>query len=96
MHTTGQMVIANRLTDGRTVFMAADGGWTDCIASGAFTADKAAAQQLLAAAQADEGRNRVVEPALITVADKGGHRRPVEFREAIRAAGPTLGPDRQA
>lgn len=95
MDATGQMVLANRLTDGRVVFLAGDGSWVEDIAAGAVAAGPDAAQRLLAAAQLAESRNVVVEPYLIGITDRQG-RRPVEWREAIRAAGPTVRTDVQA
>ncbi len=87
------MVLANRLTDGHTVFLTADGGWVEDIASGALTGNQDAAQQLLAAAQLAEARNTVVEPYLIAIRMESGLRVPVSYREAIRAAGPTVRTD---
>jgi hypothetical protein len=87
------MVLANRLTDGLTVFLAADGGWVEDIARGAVAANQDAAQQLLAAAQLAEANNAVVEPYLIGIRTDSGLRVPVSYREAIRAAGPTVRTD---
>jgi Protein of unknown function (DUF2849) len=93
MDMTGQMVLANRLADGRVVFLAADGGWVEDIAGGAVVAGADAGEQLLAAAQLAEARNVVVEPCLIGVRQAAGQRQPVAWREAIRAAGPTVRTD---
>ena len=93
MDATAQMVLANRLTDGHTVFLTADGGWVEDIAAGAVVGDPDAAQQLLAAAQLAEARNAVVEPYLIAIRIEAGLRVPVSYREAIRAAGPTVRTD---
>ena len=93
METTGHMVLANRLTDGLTVFLAADGGWVEDIARGAVADTQDAAQQLLAAAQLAEARNAVVEPYIIGIRTDSGLRVPVSYREAIRAAGPTVRTD---
>jgi hypothetical protein len=90
------MVLASRLADGRTVFLAAAGTWVPDIAAGALAADAAGGEQLLALARADESRNVVVEPYLIQVREVAGQRRPVEWREVIRAAGPTVRTDLQA
>ena len=90
MDTTAQMVIASRLTDGRAVFLAADGSWVLDIAAGAVAHDADAATQLLAAAQLSEVRNAVVEPYLIDIRETDGQRVPVAWREAIRTAGPTV------
>ncbi|MEO8223976.1 MAG: DUF2849 domain-containing protein [Gammaproteobacteria bacterium] len=88
-----QMVVASRLTDGRTVFLAADGGWVEDIAAGAVAADTDAAERLLGFAVLAEARNTVVEPYLIAIHRNAGLRQPVSFREAIRAAGPTVRTD---
>jgi hypothetical protein len=88
-----QMVLASRLTDGRAVFLAPDGGWVEDIRRGALAASPGEAEQLLARARTDEAANRVVEPYLIAVRDQDGDRRPVEWREVIRAAGPTVRTD---
>ena len=93
MDTMGQMVLANWLTDGRVVFLAADGSWVDDIAAGAFSTEPGTAERLLAVALDAEARNLVVEPYLIGVRDAAGQRRPVDWREAIRASGPTIRTD---
>ncbi|MEO8445752.1 MAG: DUF2849 domain-containing protein [Gammaproteobacteria bacterium] len=93
MNATEQMVLANRLTDGRTVFLAADGGWAEDIAAGAVASSVDAAQRLLESALLSEARNTVVEPYLIAIRHETGRRQPVSFREAIRAAGPTVRTD---
>lgn len=90
---TGQMVLANRLTDGRVVFLAADGGWVEDIAGGAVADGPDAARELLATARLAESRNAVVEPCLIDIRQVGGQRQPVAWREAIRARGPTVRTD---
>ncbi len=93
MNATGQMVLANRLADGQVVFLAADGSWVEDIEGGNLVSDPVAAQRLLAEAQLAESRNVVVEPYLIDIRDAAGRRQPVSFREAIRAAGPTVRTD---
>lgn len=90
---TEQMVLANRLADGRVVFLTAGGGWVEDIASGAVATGPEAAGRLLAAAQLAEARNVVVEPYLIGIRHVAGQREPVAWREAIRAAGPTVRTD---
>lgn len=91
---TGQMVLANRLTDGRVVFLAADGNWVDDITAGTVSADHDAAERLLAQAQRAGFGVAVVDPYLIDIRLKTGGRLPVSFREQIRAAGPTVRTDR--
>lgn len=82
-----QMIIANRLTDGRSVFLRAPGQWVEAFTDGLVLADDTAATELLAAAKRDEAANVVVEPYLIEV---GADQRPLAWRELIRAEGPTV------
>jgi hypothetical protein len=88
-----QMVLASRLADGRVVFLGPGNGWVDTIAAGAVAADADTAARLLAAAKADESRNLVVDPYLVDITEENGRRRPVVWREAIRAEGPTVRTD---
>jgi len=87
------MVLANRLTDGRVVFLAADGTWVDSIAAGTLATDIDTAQRLLAGARQDEDLSAVIDPYLIDVRTAAGARQPVSFREGIRATGPTIRTD---
>lgn len=96
MAAAAQMVIANRLRDGFTVFLAADGGWSDGIAAGAVARTAEAAAALLQAAEDAARRNVVVGPYLIAIEETPAGRRPVEWREAIRAFGPTVETGRAA
>lgn len=93
MDMTEQMVLASRLTDGRVVFLAPDGGWVENIAAGAVAGDPDAAASLLAEGQKAEVRNVVVEPYLIEIRIVAGQRQPVAWREVIRSAGPTVRTD---
>ena len=90
MPSNDRMVIANRLRDGLTVFLAADGTWVDAIEDGVVAGDNPTAEALLARAEASAARNVVVAPYLIRVSGADGGRRPVEWRESIRAFGPTV------
>lgn len=85
-----QVVTANRLADGRVVFLTAAGGFSPDIAAAAVADDDAAAQALLAMAEAAEAACRIVGPYLIEVRRDGGHVEAVHMREAIRARGPTV------
>lgn len=84
------MIIANRLTDGRVVFLTGDGGWTVDIARGLVISDDADEKQRFAAAKADEDGCKVVDPNLIDVTVDENGPRPTAIREAIRAFGPTI------
>ena len=84
------MLIASRLRDGLTVFLAADGAWVTAIAQGLIARTGVQAASLLGAGADAATRNVVVNPYLIAVIDGAGGRRPRDWREAIRAFGPTV------
>jgi hypothetical protein len=88
-----QMIIANRLTDGIVVFLAAGDRWVDSIDAGIVIDGEAESERLLATAQTHETQCIVVDPNLIEVTVEQGRRRPVAIREAIRAFGPTVRTD---
>jgi sulfite reductase (NADPH) hemoprotein beta-component len=89
-----KMIIANRLTDGLVVFMAADGGWVEAIADGVLIDDEAsgpdASARLFDVAMDGERNCLVVDPNLIDVTERAGVRTPTSYREEIRARGPSV------
>lgn len=85
-----QMIIANTLVDGFVVFLTDDNGWTDDIEKGALATNEADSAELLAQAKAAEAANLVIDPYLIPVVIDKGRRVPTEYREYIRATGPTV------
>lgn len=85
-----QVVLANRLTDGRSVFLARDGGWVEVLSRAERAASPAAAESLLARARAAEAANLVVDPYLVAVETGPAGDRPRDWREQIRASGPTV------
>ncbi|WP_374445560.1 DUF2849 domain-containing protein [Stella sp.] len=87
---TGRIVTANRLRDGAVVFRTKSGAWSSRVADAALLGEAEAAAAL-AAAQADAGRQVVVAPYLAEAEAGPDGPVPVEFRERIRAAGPTIG-----
>ena len=88
-----QMIIANRLRDGATVFLAANHGWEQAIAAGALIDNEADATRLMAVAKQAETQCQVIDPQLIEIEIKDGKPRPTAIREAIRAFGPTVRTD---
>lgn len=96
MPEQNRMVIANRLRDGFTVFLGEGDAWVESIGDGLVADSTDAAAALLEAANAAAARNIVVNPYLIAVAQDGRHRRPVDWRESIRAFGPTVETGRTA
>jgi hypothetical protein len=86
------MVIANRLRDGRVVFLDTAGHWVDSIDHGALW-DPGASPAALERAKQDETQSVVVDPNVIDVELTDQGRLPVAIREAIRAFGPSVGID---
>ena len=84
-----QIVTANRLADGRVVFLTVDADWSARIAD-SRPATGAAADLLLSVAQMSAADRVVVDPYLIEVTLEGGSPWPVLHRERIRATGPTI------
>jgi len=85
-----QMLIANRLQDGRVVFLAKDGAWVASIRGGYVADSESDGERLLALARRAEAACEVVDPYLIEVRARDGAPEPVVWREAIRAGGPTV------
>jgi sulfite reductase (NADPH) hemoprotein beta-component len=83
-----EIVTANRLGDGRVVYLARDGGWSESIidSRGASSDEESAALLAEAARAADSGV--VVSPYLVSMADDGGIFAPLRIRERIRLFGP--------
>ena len=87
------MLIASRLSDGRVVFLAADEQWVEDLQLGTLATDKDAGEQLLHIGRKAEADNQIVEAYLIPVETIDGQRRPTDWRESIRACGPTVRTD---
>lgn len=88
-----QMIIANRLRDGATVFLSANHDWEPAIAAGTLIDNEPDAARLMAVAKQAETQCQVIDPQLIEVEIKDGQPRPTAIREAIRAFGPTVRTD---
>ncbi len=84
-----QILTANRLRDGEVVYWA-DGQWLTSLSDGEIFTTKDAAQAALTAAARFVQDRIVVNPYLFDVRREDGQVRPVEERELIRAAGPTV------
>ncbi len=77
---------ANRLGDGRVVFLDAGFAWVDAMADAVICRDEAI-EAGLAAGQASERRQEVVGVYAVDVDEDG---RPLKQRERIRAVGPSI------
>ncbi|MDH3418865.1 MAG: DUF2849 domain-containing protein [Gammaproteobacteria bacterium] len=84
------MIVANRLTDGRVVFLAEDDRWVESIQNGLVIESDALQVELLEHAERAVETGIVVDPYLIDVVIEDGRRRPLQLRESIRAFGPTV------
>ena len=84
------MIVANRLTDGRVVFLADDARWVESIQDGLVIESDALRVELLKAAERAVETGIVVDPYLIDVVIEDGRRCPLQLRESIRAFGPTV------
>jgi hypothetical protein len=83
-----EIISANRLSDGRVVYLTRDGDWSESIidARSAHSTEESAA--LLAEAERAVDDGIVVSPYLVSMADDGGAFTPLRFRERIRLFGP--------
>ena len=84
------MIVANRLTDGRVVFLADNARWVESIEDGLVIESDELQAKLLEQAESAVELGTVVDPYLIEVVTKEGRRSPVQLRESIRAFGPTI------
>ena len=84
-----EIVSANRLTDGRVVYLTRDDdGWSQSIIDGRTAANAEESTALLAIAERAVEAGIVVAPYLVSMADDGGAFAPLHFRERIRLFGP--------
>jgi len=83
---------ANRLRDGRTVWLAPGDRWSDSLADAQIFEGDAVAQGR-ALAEAWVVRQVVVGPYDVEVDLGAGAPLPLKMRERIRALGPSVGPD---
>ena len=83
-------VPANRLDDGRVVFLDANGGWPLAVTEARLLSDGPELDEALAYAKAQHDDRIVVEPYAIDIAFEDGKPVPARIRERIRAEGPTV------
>jgi hypothetical protein len=84
-----QVLTANRLRDGEVVYWK-DGAWVTALAEADVFAEKPAAEAALKSADRTVVDRLVVNPYLFEIRREAGVVRPIEEREVIRAAGPTV------
>jgi hypothetical protein len=83
-------ITANRLDDGRVVFLDDVGGWAPTLVEAKLLSDGPELDQATAYAKAQHDARVVVEPYAIEVVTVDGIPVPARIRERIRAQGPTV------
>lgn len=90
-----RVLTANRLGDGRVVYLG-DSGWTSDLDLARLVLTEADAETAEAAGLIGVAEREIVEPYLIDVEAECDGVQPVRLRERIRAEGPTTGNSRVA
>jgi sulfite reductase (NADPH) hemoprotein beta-component len=85
------LVTANRLRDGRVVWLAADGGWTEAVRDAAVFAGEQV-ETGLARGQEAELHQLVVGPYAVEVTLGAAGPVPLRMRERVRLDGPSVLP----
>lgn len=89
----GQIMTANRLSDGVVVYLDAQERWVENLAAADIAKTEADAKILTTRAENAVGARLVVGPYLFPVEPGNPPAKPISQREHIRAAGPTVGTD---
>ena len=89
---TLQVVTANRLGDGRVVYLADGNQWVEEIGRARVAESDDAGKALIAIAEKAVADRIVVAPYLIDVKAEGEHVTPTRYREVLRALGPSTHP----
>nr|WP_316655043.1 DUF2849 domain-containing protein [uncultured Gellertiella sp.] len=85
-----KVLTGNRLTDGISVWLNADGGWTENLQEALVARHAEAVKSLEEIGSRDFAANLVLDVNVIDVAEVNGRLRPLRLRERIRAEGPTM------
>ncbi len=91
-----QIISANWLSDGRVVYLKADGGWSRTAFEAARYADKADLAHGIELARRDEEANLVLDITPVTLTADGVSPRALTLRDRIRLQGPTVAYGRTA
>ena len=87
---TTQVVSANRLDNGRVVYLAPSGQWISALSEAEVARDADSAESLLGRAEGAVIKQLIIGPYLIDVTAAGAAPQARRLREQIRAAGPTV------
>lgn len=91
--TGPQLILANRLDDGRAVFLTAAGSWSNKVSDAAVAHDDDDLAGLLAVAQAAEVANLVVSVTPVEADTAGNTIAPSHIKFAMQARGPSVRAD---
>lgn len=85
-----QAFTANRLSDGRVVYLTAAGGWSEDFDKSVLCTDEDEISEYQKRAELAAVADEVVEPYVIDVETGPRGARPSRYREVIRAFGPSV------
>ena len=88
--TKTRVLTANRLTDGISVWLGANGEWTTSLRDAFLARHEDAVAAITAAGDQALADNRVVDVNVIEIEETPSGPRPFRLRERIRADGPTI------
>jgi hypothetical protein len=87
---TVSVLTANRLRDGRVVFLDFEGAWSERLGEAVVARFPDEVRALKDRGAYDAAHNIVVEAYLVEVRETAGGLLPVRYRERVRAAGPSV------
>lgn len=87
---TAKVLTANRLFDGTSVWLGANGQWVSDIHDSFVARHEEAVRALEQAGAKAQDDNRVVDAAIIDIEETSSGIRALRLRERIRADGPTI------
>jgi sulfite reductase (NADPH) hemoprotein beta-component len=88
-----QVVTANRLGDGRVVYLADGDAWVEEVGRARIAESEETGKTLTAVAEKAVAERLVVGPYLIDVKVEGDRVTPTRYREVLRALGPSTHPE---
>ncbi len=91
--TGPQLILANRLDDGRAVFLTASGTWSNTAADSAVAENEAELDTLMTVAQAADLANLVVSVTPVAADTSGDAIAPAHIKFAMQARGPSVRAD---
>ncbi|MBO6505013.1 MAG: DUF2849 domain-containing protein [Kordiimonadaceae bacterium] len=91
--TGPQLILANRLDDGRAVFLTAAGAWSKQVAEAAVANSEEELTGLLSVAQAAEVSNQVVSVTPVAADVSGDAVAPAHIKFAMQSKGPSVRSD---